>query len=181
MSVRTNEKSVGIGWSWLRVVHSLLCVCVCVLSMHGCASCRDVGVLSSWRYSARKKKSTNTEPDVKDISYVINYDFPTNTEDYIHQIGRTGRAGRKGVAITFFTSENSKSARDLVGILREANQEIPQELQDMVRPMGGGGRGGRGYGGRGGRGRGYGRGRFGGGPRSSGANNINVGGGSSRW
>jgi len=68
---------------------------------------------------------------------VINYDFPTNTEDYIHQIGRTGRAGRKGVAITFFTSENSKSARDLVGILREANQEVPPELQDMVRYSGG--------------------------------------------
>ena len=73
---------------------------------------------------------------------MINYDFPTNTEDYIHQIGRTGRAGRKGVAITFFTSENSKSARDLVGILREANQEVPPELQDMVRYSGGGGGGG---------------------------------------
>ena len=101
---------------------------------------------------------------------MINYDFPTNTEDYIHQIGRTGRAGRKGVAITFFTSENSKSARDLVGILREANQEVPPELQDMVRYSGGGGGGFRG--------RGRGRGRRFGGPRSSGANNIQVG---SRW
>lgn len=111
---------------------------------------------------------------------MINYDFPTNTEDYIHQIGRTGRAGRKGVAITFFTSENSKSARDLVGILREANQEVPPELQDMVRYLGGGGGGGGGFRGRGrgrGRGGGFGGRRFGG-PRSSGANNIQVG---SRW
>jgi len=109
---------------------------------------------------------------------VINYDFPTNTEDYIHQIGRTGRAGRKGTAITFFTSENSKSARELVGILREANQEIPPELDEMVRYSGGGRGGGRGY--RGGR-RGGGGGfrRFGGGPRASGANNVSVGG--SRW
>ena len=127
--------------------------------------------------------------DVKDISYgmyavltgpVINYDFPTNTEDYVHQIGRTGRAGRKGVAVTFFTSENAKSARELVGLLRDAEQEIPPELQEMVRYSGGGGGGG--YRGRGGRGRGRGRGGgFGGrrfGPRSSGANNIQVG---SRW
>lgn len=108
---------------------------------------------------------------------MINYDFPTNTEDYIHQIGRTGRAGRKGVAITFFTSENSKSARDLVGILREANQEVPPELQDMVRYSGGGGGGFRGRGRGRGRGGGFGGRRFGG-PRSSGANNIQVG---SRW
>ena len=113
--------------------------------------------------------------DVKDIGYVINYDFPTNTEDYIHQIGRTGRAGRKGVAITFFTSENNKSARELIGILREAKQEIPPELQQMARFGGGGGGGGGRFrgGGRGGR-RFYG----GGGPRSSGANSIGVG---SRW
>ena len=114
---------------------------------------------------------------MKDIGYVINYDFPGRTEDYIHQIGRTGRAGRKGVAITFFTSDDAKSSRELVNILREATQEVPPELQEMAR-FSGGGRGG-GYG-RGGRGRG-GRGgfrRYGGGPRSSGANNIGVG---SRW
>jgi ATP-dependent RNA helicase DDX5/DBP2 len=41
--------------------------------------------------------------DVKDIRYVINYDFPNNIEDYIHRIGRTGRAGAKGKSYTFFT------------------------------------------------------------------------------
>lgn len=114
------------------------------------------------------------------LTPVINYDFPTNTEDYIHQIGRTGRAGRKGVAITFFTSENSKSARELVGILREAQQEIPPELDEMAQYSGGGRGGGRGFRGRRGGGGGFGRGRYGGGgPRSSGANSVNVGG--SRW
>ena len=72
------------------------------------------------------------------------------------------------MAITFFTSENSKSARDLVGILREANQEVPPELQDMVRYSGGGGGGFRGRGRGRGRGGGFGGRRFGG-PRSSGA------------
>ncbi|PWN39017.1 DEAD-domain-containing protein [Ceraceosorus guamensis] len=112
--------------------------------------------------------------DVKDIGYVLNYDFPTNTEDYIHQIGRTGRAGAKGTAITFFTTGDAKSARELVGILREAKQEIPPEVMEMSSYGGGGGRGGgRGYGGgRGGRG-------GGGGYGGSGANAYGGGGG--RW
>lgn len=44
--------------------------------------------------------------DVKDITHVLNYDYPNNSEDYVHRIGRTGRAGAKGTAITFFTTES---------------------------------------------------------------------------
>lgn len=107
--------------------------------------------------------------DVKDISYVVNYDFPNNCEDYIHRIGRTGRAGRKGTSYTYFTTDNSKQARELVGILRESKAEIPPELEEMCRYGGGGGRGGgRGYRGRGGGGRGGFR---------SGANTSSLGGG----
>ncbi|KAK0557043.1 ATP-dependent RNA helicase dbp2 [Tilletia horrida] len=86
-----------------------------------------------------KRKFSN----VKDIKYVINYDFPTNTEDYVHQIGRTGRAGTFGTAYTYFTTDNSKQARELIAILREANQEIPSQLNEMS-AYGGGGGGGRG-------------------------------------
>ena len=100
--------------------------------------------------------------DVKDIKYVINYDFPNNVEDYIHRIGRTGRAGAKGTAYTFFTSDNGKQARALVGILQEAGVgEIDPALRDMAAGGGrgfGGGRGGRGGYSRGGAGRGYSRG-----------------------
>ncbi|ORY81412.1 p68 RNA helicase [Protomyces lactucae-debilis] len=96
--------------------------------------------------------------DVKNITHVLNYDFPNNTEDYVHRIGRTGRAGATGTAITLFTQENSKQARDLVTVLKEANQVIPEELQAMTRYGGGGGGGGRGW--RGGRGGGRGRGRW---------------------
>jgi superfamily II DNA/RNA helicase len=39
--------------------------------------------------------------DIKDVTHVINYDAPTNYEDYIHRIGRTGRAGKTGIALTF--------------------------------------------------------------------------------
>ncbi|KAK1922679.1 P-loop containing nucleoside triphosphate hydrolase protein [Papiliotrema laurentii] len=120
--------------------------------------------------------------DVKDISYVINYDFPNNCEDYIHRIGRTGRAGAKGTSYTYFTAENSKSARELVKILTESKSVIPPELQEMA--MYGGGGGGRGRGG-GGRGRGGGRFGGGGGYGGSGANSYGGGGGGgyggSRW
>ncbi|KAF8650990.1 hypothetical protein AX16_004976 [Volvariella volvacea WC 439] len=101
--------------------------------------------------------------DVKDVGYVINYDFPNNCEDYIHRIGRTGRAGMKGISYTYFTTDNAKSARDLISILREAKATVPPQLEEMG--MYGGGGGGRSrYGGGGNnRGRGGGGGRYGGG------------------
>ncbi|XP_076928152.1 DEAD-box ATP-dependent RNA helicase 20-like isoform X2 [Bidens hawaiensis] len=93
--------------------------------------------------------------DVKGIKCVINYDFPTSLEDYVHRIGRTGRAGAKGIAVTFFTHSNVKHARELVNILQEAGQAVPVALSSMTRSMGPGGSGGsfrsrgRGGGGRG--------------------------------
>ncbi|VEU20347.1 DEKNAAC101157 [Brettanomyces naardenensis] len=112
--------------------------------------------------------------DVKGVTSVVNYDMPGNVEDYVHRIGRTGRAGEKGRAITFFTKDNASQAHDLIVVMREAKQEIPDELQSLDRRGGG-----RGYGGRGGR-RGYGRGRGGrGGYRRNnyrtGANNAPIG------
>ena len=69
--------------------------------------------------------------DVKDISHVINYDFPKSTEDYVHRIGRTGRAGAEGTSYTFFTAANSGQARSLVKILEEAKQDVDPKLRDM--------------------------------------------------
>lgn len=50
--------------------------------------------------------------------------FPNNVEDYVHRIGRTGRAGAKGVSYTYFTTDNAKQARDLIGLLREAGSTM---------------------------------------------------------
>ena len=44
--------------------------------------------------------------DVDDVKFVVNYDYPNNSEDYIHRIGRTGRRNNTGTAYTFFTSAN---------------------------------------------------------------------------
>merc|ERR1719281_2228673 len=70
--------------------------------------------------------------DVKDIKYVINYDFPNGVEDYIHRVGRTGRAGATGSSYTFFTQEKFKHAKDLIGVLEEAKQPVPEELQKLA-------------------------------------------------
>ncbi|XP_953213.1 DEAD-box family RNA-dependent helicase, putative [Theileria annulata] len=70
--------------------------------------------------------------DVRDVKYVINYDFPGQIEDYVHRIGRTGRAGMKGSSYTFLTPDKFKSARELVKLMREANQEIPPELLKLA-------------------------------------------------
>ncbi|XP_010496296.1 PREDICTED: DEAD-box ATP-dependent RNA helicase 14-like [Camelina sativa] len=103
--------------------------------------------------------------DVKDIRAVVNYDFPNGVEDYVHRIGRTGRAGATGHAFTFFGDQDSKHASDLIKILEGANQQVPQQIREMATrggggmnkysrwgpPSGGRGRGGdSGYGGRGG-------------------------------
>ncbi|KAL9242658.1 hypothetical protein vseg_016640 [Gypsophila vaccaria] len=66
--------------------------------------------------------------DIPDVEVVINYSFPLTTEDYVHRIGRTGRAGKKGVAHTFFTKDNKGLAGELVNVLREAGQHIPPDL-----------------------------------------------------
>lgn len=70
--------------------------------------------------------------DVKDVLYVINYDFPNNIEDYVHRIGRTGRAGASGTAITLFSrSEDGKMAKGLVRVMRDANQPVDNALLAM--------------------------------------------------
>lgn len=70
---------------------------------------------------------------MKDVKYVINYDFPGSLEDYVHRIGRTGRAGAKGTAYTFFTAANARFAKELITILEEAGQKVSPELAAMGR------------------------------------------------
>ncbi|XP_077308428.1 putative ATP-dependent RNA helicase DDX17 isoform X1 [Lithobates pipiens] len=81
--------------------------------------------------------------DVEDIKFVINYDYPNSSEDYVHRIGRTARSTNKGTAYTFFTPGNLKQARELVKVLQEANQTINPKLMQLVDHGRGGGGGGR--------------------------------------
>jgi len=69
--------------------------------------------------------------DIPDVEYVINHTFPLTVEDYVHRIGRTGRAGRTGVAHTFFTIMERHLSAELVGVLEGAKQPVPAELAKM--------------------------------------------------
>ncbi|KAI8889918.1 P-loop containing nucleoside triphosphate hydrolase protein [Backusella circina FSU 941] len=89
--------------------------------------------------------------DIANVSHVISYDLPTDIDDYVHRIGRTGRAGNTGLATAFFNRNNKNIVNDLITILEEANQELPQFLESVARETRSGG----------GRGRGRGRGRGG--------------------
>jgi ATP-dependent RNA helicase DDX3X len=92
--------------------------------------------------------------DIPNVTHVVNYDLPSDIDDYVHRIGRTGRAGNTGVSTAFFNRGNRNIVRDLVELLREANQEIPPWLETVVHESSFGGSSFRGRGGRGGRARG---------------------------
>jgi len=66
--------------------------------------------------------------DIPDVEVVINFTFPLTIEDYIHRIGRTGRAGKTGVSHTLFTQHDKANAGALQNVLREAGQNIPEDL-----------------------------------------------------
>ena len=69
--------------------------------------------------------------DVKDITVVINFDMPKNIDDYVHRIGRTGRAGEKGQSFSFITKGELALAADLVKLLQKANLEVSPELMEL--------------------------------------------------
>ncbi|KIK40414.1 hypothetical protein CY34DRAFT_13730 [Suillus luteus UH-Slu-Lm8-n1] len=62
--------------------------------------------------------------DISNISHVISYDLPSDMDDYVHHIGRTGHAENTGVSTAFFDRGSKDVVRDLLEFLREANQEI---------------------------------------------------------
>merc|ERR1719197_749888 len=68
--------------------------------------------------------------DVEGVQQVINFDMPKTIEDYTHRIGRTGRAGLKGLARSFLTPEDRDIFYDLVQFLKSSNQIVPPELQN---------------------------------------------------
>ncbi|KAJ1939556.1 hypothetical protein GGF37_004349, partial [Kickxella alabastrina] len=66
--------------------------------------------------------------DVPDVEYVINYTFPLTIDDYTHRCGRTARAGKRGVAYTFFTDLDKAHSGELINMLKGANMAVPENL-----------------------------------------------------
>ena len=88
--------------------------------------------------------------DIPNVTQVVNFDLPTNVDDYVHRIGRTGRAGNTGSALSFVNEKNSGIVRELRDLLDENDQEVPSWLNQMCQytgGRGGGRRGGRNSGG----------------------------------
>ena len=70
--------------------------------------------------------------DVQQVSLVVNYDLPLQTESYIHRIGRSGRFGRKGVAINFVKSDEIKQIRDIELSYGTKIEEMPANMSDLL-------------------------------------------------
>merc|ERR1712205_233516 len=70
--------------------------------------------------------------DVQQVSLVINYDLPTNRENYIHRIGRSGRFGRKGVAINFLTNDDVRTLREIEQFYNTQIDEMPMNVADLI-------------------------------------------------
>nr|AAL32524.1 ATP-dependent RNA helicase-like protein [Arabidopsis thaliana]AAM47956.1 ATP-dependent RNA helicase-like protein [Arabidopsis thaliana] len=66
--------------------------------------------------------------DIPHVAHVVNFDLPNDIDDYVHRIGRTGRAGKSGIATAFFNENNAQLARSLAELMQEANQEVPEWL-----------------------------------------------------
>jgi len=82
--------------------------------------------------------------DIPNVKHVINFDMPSDVEEYVHRIGRTGRMGNLGLATSFFNEKNRNLVKDLVELIVEANQDLPSWLEamslDSRNMYGGGGR-----------------------------------------
>lgn len=65
------------------------------------------------------------------VMHVVNYDLPKDIDDYVHRIGRTGRAGNMGKSTSFFNESNSAIASAMVTLLNEAKQVVPDWMQAM--------------------------------------------------
>ncbi|XP_063069735.1 DEAD-box helicase 3 X-linked a isoform X4 [Engraulis encrasicolus] len=70
--------------------------------------------------------------DISNVKHVINFDLPSDIEEYVHRIGRTGRVGNLGLATSFYNDKNSNITKDLLDILVESKQEVPTWLESLA-------------------------------------------------
>ncbi|CAG8777716.1 26648_t:CDS:2, partial [Gigaspora margarita] len=105
-----------------------------VSAMHGDMdqSQRDVIMKEFRSGSSRVLITTDLLARGIDVQQVINYDLPTNRENYIHRIGRGGRFGRKGVAINFVTSDDVRMLRDIEQFYNTQIDEMPMNVADLI-------------------------------------------------
>lgn len=69
--------------------------------------------------------------DIPEVRAVVNFDYPSNIEQYVHRIGRSARHDRRGTAYTFLTRADARQVEDLVQVLEQADQKVPPELKSL--------------------------------------------------
>jgi len=108
-----------------------------VSSMHGDMPQRERDAIMKEFRSGQNRVLITTDVwargiDVQQVSLVINYDLPNNRELYIHRIGRSGRFGRKGVAINFVKSDDIRILRDIEQYYSTQVDEMPMNVADLI-------------------------------------------------
>lgn len=108
-----------------------------VSSMHGDMEQRERDLIMKEFRSGSSRVLITTDLlargiDVQQVSLVINYDLPTNRENYIHRIGRGGRFGRKGVAINLVTKEDIRVLTDIEQFYTTQIDEMPMNVADLI-------------------------------------------------
>ena len=82
--------------------------------------------------SIRPRELSPPGIDVPQVSLVINYDLPANIANYLHRIGRSGRFGRKGVAINFVTKDDERLLQDVQRFYQTVIEELPSNVADLI-------------------------------------------------
>lgn len=108
-----------------------------VSSMHGDMDQRERDLIMREFRSGSSRVLITTDLlargiDVQQVSLVINYDLPTNRENYIHRIGRSGRFGRKGVSINFITQTDVRYLKDIESFYNTQIEEMPSNVADLI-------------------------------------------------
>lgn len=108
-----------------------------VSAMHGDMDQRERDVIMKQFRSGSSRVLITTDLlargiDVQQVSLVINYDLPSNRENYIHRIGRGGRFGRKGVAINFITEDDKRTLADIESFYNTKIIEMPANVADLI-------------------------------------------------
>ncbi|EDO45225.1 predicted protein [Nematostella vectensis] len=108
-----------------------------VSSMHGDMSQKERDIIMKEFRSGSSRVLITTDLlargiDVHQVSLVINYDLPSNRENYIHRIGRGGRFGRKGAAINFVTNDDVRMLKDIEQYYNTKIEEMPMNVADLI-------------------------------------------------
>lgn len=108
-----------------------------VSNIHGRMTAQEREIAMSQFRSGKSKVLVSTDLlsrgiDVQQVSVVINYDIPNNIENYLHRIGRSGRYGRKGVAINFITNYNSNKIKTIQEYYSTMIEPLPADIERLL-------------------------------------------------